>query len=220
MKTFCLAAAAFALAAGTAFGGNAEKNVAGTEAASISRFAPEKSEPFASRKSAAAFSDEEIPAQTLADLLWAANGVNREDGKRTAPTARNMQEIGIWVFRKDGVFSAEIGENEVALTPVSGEDLRGLVVSSQPHFGNAPVMILLVADLEKFSAMPRERALVAASIDAGAVMQNILLFCAGAELGARPRMQMDAAALSAALALPPEKQPLLNVVIGVPAERK
>jgi hypothetical protein len=42
-------------------------------------------------------SEEKLPAQTLANLLWAAFGINRPDGRRTAPSARNWQEIDIYV---------------------------------------------------------------------------------------------------------------------------
>lgn len=209
MKKFLFLSALLLAAAGTAVCAPAEKSSPGT-----ARFAAEKSAPFAQRASAAAFSDEAVPAQTLANLLWAANGVSRPNGKRTAPTALNKQEIGIFVIRADGAFAAEIGESDVVLARVSGEDLRPLVVSTQPQFGNAPVMLLLAADLEKFSMMPRERALCAAAIDTGGVMQNILLFCAANGLGARPRLQMDKDALAKALALPAGTVPMLNVVVG------
>ena len=209
MKKFLFLSALLLAAAGTAVCAPAEKSSPGT-----ARFAAEKSAPFAQRASAAAFSDEAVSARTLANLLWAANGVNRSNGKRTAPTALNKQEIGIFVIRADGAFAAEIGEGDVALTRVSGEDLRPLVVSTQPQFGNAPVMLLLAADLEKFSMMPRERALCAAAIDTGGVMQNVLLFCAANGLGARPRLQMDKDALAKALALPAGTVPMLNVVVG------
>lgn len=209
MKKFLFLSALLLAAAGTAVCAPAEKSSPGT-----ARFAAEKSAPFAQRASAAAFSDEAVSARTLANLLWAANGVNRPNGKRTAPTALNKQEIGIFVIRADGAFAAEIGEDDVALTRVSGEDLRPLVVGTQPQFGNAPVMLLLVADLEKFSMMPRERALCAAAIDTGGVMQNVLLFCAANGLGARPRLQMDKDALAKALALPAGTVPMLNVVVG------
>ena len=209
MKKFLFLCALLLAAAGTAVCAPAEKSSPGT-----ARFAAEKSAPFAQRASAAAFSDEAVSARTLANLLWAANGVNRPNGKRTAPTALNKQEIGIFVIRADGAFAAEIGEGDVALTRVSGEDLRPLVVGTQPQFGNAPVMLLLVADLEKFSMMPRDRALCAAAIDTGGVMQNVLLFCAANGLGARPRLQMDKDALAKALALPAGTVPMLNVVVG------
>ena len=199
MKKFLFLSALLLAAAGTAVCAPAEKSSPGTA-------------------SAAAFSDEAVPAQTLANLLWAANGVSRPNGKRTAPTALNKQEIGIFVIRADGAFAAEIGESDVVLARVSGEDLRPLVVGTQPQFGNAPVMLLLAADLEKFSMMPRERALCAAAIDTGGVMQNILLFCAANGLGARPRLQMDKDALAKALALPAGTVPMLNVVVGKAAD--
>ena len=210
MKKFLFLSALLLAAAGTAVCAPAEKSSPGT-----ARFAAEKSAPFAQRASAAAFSDEAVSARTLANLLWAANGVNRPNGKRTAPTALNKQEIGIFVIRADGAFAAEIGEGDVALTRVSGEDLRPLVVGTQPQFGNAPVMLLLVADLEKFSMMPRDRALCAAAIDTGGVMQNVLL---ANGLGARPRLQMDKDALAKALALPAGTVPMLNVVVGKAAD--
>ena len=48
------------------------------------------------RKSSREFSDKELSLQQLSNLLWAANGFNRED-KRTAPTARNCQELELYV---------------------------------------------------------------------------------------------------------------------------
>ncbi len=184
-------------------------------------FTPVKSEPFASRASAEKLTDAEIPAQTLANLLWAANGVNRDNGKRTAPSAMNQQEVGIFVFTPKGVFSTDIGEKAVSLTKVSDKDLRADVVGGQADkFGAAPVMLLLVADSGKFAGMDDKRALVAVSIDTGAVMQNILLFCNANGLEARPRMWMDAEKLAKELSLPPEKLLLLNIVVGakVPAK--
>jgi hypothetical protein len=37
----------------------------------------------------------------ISDLLWAANGINRpESGKRTAPSARNAQDIDVYAVMK------------------------------------------------------------------------------------------------------------------------
>ncbi len=53
------------------------------------------------RRSHREFSDEAISDQQLADLLWAAFGVNKcvvfreRMGMRTAPTARNNQELDL-----------------------------------------------------------------------------------------------------------------------------
>ena len=50
------------------------------------------------------FAEKPLSLQQISDLLWCANGVNREDGKRTAPSARNAREIEILVFLDKGVF--------------------------------------------------------------------------------------------------------------------
>jgi len=56
------------------------------------------------RKTVRTFSEEKLPMQTLSNLLWAAFGINRPDGRRTAPSAKNWQEIDIYVATADGLF--------------------------------------------------------------------------------------------------------------------
>jgi hypothetical protein len=43
------------------------------------------------RQSAREFAPDKLPLQTLANLLWAAWGINRPDGHRTAPSASNRR---------------------------------------------------------------------------------------------------------------------------------
>jgi hypothetical protein len=50
------------------------------------------------------YADKELSLQDLSDLLWAANGINRPDGKRTAPSALNKQDIDIYVIMKEGAY--------------------------------------------------------------------------------------------------------------------
>jgi len=60
---------------------------------------------LALRQSSREFSGEKLPLQVLSNLLWAADGVNRPDsGKRTAPSAMNMQNIDIYAAIADGVY--------------------------------------------------------------------------------------------------------------------
>ena len=62
------------------------------------------------------FSDKMLSDQQLSDLLWAANGVNRDNGKRTAPSARNCQEIDIYVLMS--IFpSSGAGESAAPFLP-------------------------------------------------------------------------------------------------------
>ena len=58
---------------------------------------------FKQRKSVREYSAKQLSDQDLSDLLWAAQGKNREDGKLTSPTAMNRQEIRLYVFTSKNV---------------------------------------------------------------------------------------------------------------------
>lgn len=74
------------------------------------------------------WSDRELSPQDLADLLWAANGVNRpESGKRTASSAMNAQDVDIYVFMKTGAYLYDAKEH--ALVQVAQGDLRSDVLA-------------------------------------------------------------------------------------------
>ncbi len=74
------------------------------------------------RHSTREFGSEKLPLQTLSNLLWAANGINRPDGKRTAPSAVNWQETDIYVVLAEGSYVYDPKGN--ALNPVVSGDLR------------------------------------------------------------------------------------------------
>ena len=62
------------------------------------------------RQSNRSFQDKSLTQQQLSDLLWAANGFNRDD-KRTAPTANNRQELELYAVTKEGVFFYDAKNN-------------------------------------------------------------------------------------------------------------
>ena len=103
------------------------------------------------RASGTEFSDKMLSDQDLSNLLFAAIGVNRPaDGKLTSPTARNFQEIRVFVFTSKGV--SEYLNKENALKQVAKGDHRGLVADRQDWAKAAPVSILIVADETKFGS--------------------------------------------------------------------
>ena len=71
--------------------------------------APDKSggEPLmqalSERCSTRSFTEEAVSPQDLSSLLWAAWGINRDDGRHTVPTAKNKQEVAVYVALPDGV---------------------------------------------------------------------------------------------------------------------
>ena len=56
------------------------------------------------RRSIREFSPRPLPPQLLSDLLWAAYGVNRPSGDRTAPYWRHIMVIDVYAAMADGVW--------------------------------------------------------------------------------------------------------------------
>jgi Nitroreductase family len=59
------------------------------------------------RRSTREYSDRPLPTQVLSDLLWAAFGINRPSGDRTAPYWRHVMVMDIYVAMADGVWLYE-----------------------------------------------------------------------------------------------------------------
>lgn len=166
------------------------------------------------RKSVREFNPAPLSSQQLSDLLWAANGINRPDGHRTAPSAMNRQEIDIYMFTPEGVYLYDAAAHN--LKPVAEGDHRKALESGQDFILNAPVILLLVADGNKFADRPGELAALMMAADAGIVCENINLFCSSAGLVTVPRASMDRAALSELLGLLPSHLILLNNPVSMP----
>ena len=67
------------------------------------------------RETTRSFKQDELPLQVLSNLLWAANGINRPNGKHTAPSSMNYQEIDIFVALKSGIYKYDIKGNNLTL---------------------------------------------------------------------------------------------------------
>lgn len=150
-----------------------------------------------------------LPLQQLSNLLWAANGVNRSDGKRTAPSAINAQDVDIYVCRADGAYRYNAAKHN--LERVSTKDLRGAVADRQDFAKQAPVSLVLVSDAAKFSRGGGDKW---GGVDAGYVSQNICLYCAAFGLATVPRGTMNTATLKKDLQLTDTQTLWLNHPVG------
>lgn len=173
-------------------------------------------EALQNRHSAREFSARQIPDEVLSTVLWAACGVNRPDqGKITAPSAINAQDIVVFVVRQDGAYRYEPKEN--SLTRVSSKDLRTQVAGRQAFAADAPVSLVLVSDHNKFGGHSNGAARMGV-LDAGYVSQNICLICSALGLNTVPRMTMDSEALKKELGLNDSYDFVVNSQIGYPKE--
>jgi SagB-type dehydrogenase family enzyme len=169
-------------------------------------------EALAKRSTVRAFDTTDISKQQLSNLLWASFGVNRPDGKRTAPSANNKQEIDIYVLLKNGAYIYDAQNNKLIL--VTKEDLRSQAADQK--FADAPVQLIFIADLAKRGGNSEEENMRTANIDCGYISQNTYLYCTseGLATGARGTVKRDA--LVTKLNLRPDQRILLAHSVGFP----
>ena len=169
--------------------------------------APEKSggigvlDSISARQSASDFVDEEITLQQLSTLLWAAGGVNREDGRLTYATASNFQDMVIFAFTKKAVY--RYNPQDHSLTVIAEGDYRKLT-GGQPFVAKAAVDLLYIQDTEKWPESRRGNSAVILNCGfahAGLSMQNVYLYAASLGWGARTRMNFDREGLTKLLGL-------------------
>jgi nitroreductase len=164
------------------------------------------------RMSTRTFGDAKLPLQTLSNLLWAAFGINRPDGRRTAPSARNWQEIDIYVATSDGLFLWDAQKN--LLNPIVGKDIRRLT-GSQPFVGEAPVNLVYVADYTRVGGEGANKD-VWVGADVGFIGQNVYLYCASEGLATVVRANIDRDPLAKEMKLKPEQKIMFAQSVGYP----
>lgn len=171
---------------------------------------------LAQRRSARDFdAGRELSVQTLSSLLWAANGINRaEDGRRTAPTARNVQDIDVYVMLPSGVYLYDAKANVLKL--INPGDHRA-AAGKQPFACQAPVNLFYVHDAGRGMKASGDNVMRYAGIHAGAIMQNVYLFCAKERLATVARAYLDYEACIKALKLDGGRRIILGQTVGYPA---
>ncbi|MDD5326229.1 MAG: SagB/ThcOx family dehydrogenase [Phycisphaerae bacterium] len=168
------------------------------------------------RKTTRDISDKKLTLQQLSELLWAADGVNRPDGKRTAPAARAKYAVDIYVVLPEGVYLYDVAKHELAL--VTKGDFRKQA-GMQDFVFIAPVNLVYVLNLknwqEKSQPKPDQKQDRWISIELGAIAENVHLYCASEGLGAVIRGMIDGKKFGEVIKVKPE-QVLLAQTVGYP----
>jgi len=165
------------------------------------------------RKTSREFASDKLSPQILSNLLWAAFGINRPEGKRTAPSAMNWQEIDIYVATADGLFTYDAKANR--LEPVLAQDVRA-ATGTQPFVASAPLDLVYVADLAKTGGAGSGDTELYTSADVGFIAQNVYLFCASEGLATVVRGSVDRAALAKVMKLRSDQKIVLAQTVGYP----
>lgn len=167
------------------------------------------------RASARDFDDRPLELPTLAGLLWSACGVNRPaSGHRTAPSARNWQEIDVYVATAEDIRLYD--PSHQALRRVAEGDHRA-ATGQQDFPARAAVNLVFVADYGRMADASTESRTLYAGIDTGVVVENAYLYCAAAGLACVVRGLVDREALARLLRLRPAQHVVAAFSAGYPA---
>jgi SagB-type dehydrogenase family enzyme len=170
-------------------------------------------EALGNRQTIRSFSPRQLTSQDLSNLLWSAFGINRNDGRRTAPSARNWQEIDIYLIMKEGWYLYEPKEH--ALIKKGDEDLREYA-GSQDFVSTAPLNLIFVSDHDRMTGASEENRAFYSAADVGFISQNVYLFCASEGMATVVRGLVDRDRLREVLKLRPSQHVILGQTVGYP----
>lgn len=141
-----------------------------------------------SRRSDRVFQNKALSEKHLSELMWAAYGVNREDGKRTVPSARAMYPLRIYAVTQNGIYL--YNPQKHVLEPVKEGDYRKYC-GTQPFVATAPLNIVIVSDYSRLGTMNDQQKAVYSALDAAHCCQNVYLYCASEGLKVVERAMVD-----------------------------
>ena len=170
------------------------------------------------RQTTRSFTSDSLTLQQLSDLLWAGFGINRADqGKRTAPSAMNWQEIDLYVTLPGGSYLYIAGSHTLKF--INNKDLRK-ETGGQSFVADAALNIVYVADMSKRGMkegdVMKDSDLFMTYSDAAFIAQNIYLYCASANLGCVVRGSVPDNDLDTELGLRPDQRIIIAQTVGVP----
>ena len=153
----------------------------------------------------------------MSNLLWAACGINRpEAGKRTAPTARNKQEIDVYVATAKGVFLYDVKNHSLEL--ILSEDIRAKC-GTQEYVKDVPVNLVFVADYSRMTEPTESEKQALSWADTGFISENVYLYCASEGLATVVRALINRDELAKVMKLRPDQKITLSQSIGLPQSK-
>lgn len=168
------------------------------------------------RRSTRAFADRPVDPALMAELLWAAFGVNRPDtGLHTAPSWHGAADVVVHVATGSGVFRYDPATDTTR--QLLAEDIR-TKLSPEPFVATAPACLIFISDTQRLTAAEDDdQKRLWALVDAAIVSENVYLFAAARGLGTCLIGGLDREAISQALALDRHAYPTFVQPVGWPA---
>ena len=161
-------------------------------------------EALAARRSWREYSAEKLSLEELSGVLWAAAGINRADGKLTAPSALALYPIRVYALFEEGIY---LYDAQTMTLDRAAEGDHRTAAGRQPFVEQAPLNLIYIADLQAYDGkrIPAEQAVNLCGMDAAGYAENVNLYTAGHGLRSITRGSADAEALLRILQLDPAR---------------
>lgn len=183
------------------------------------------------RRSNRAFDDRALTVPLLHKLLWAAQGITDEAGKRTVPSAHALYPLRLFVGagRVEGLAAGiyQVSGDTTSLTMHVEQgrrsELQKAALDDQPWLGEATAIITICADMvavsQAFAEQPPygARGRRYAYIEAGAAAQNIQLQAAADGLSCVLIAGFKDEATADVMQLASTIEPVIHMCLGWPA---
>jgi SagB-type dehydrogenase family enzyme len=160
------------------------------------------------------FSAKAVPLTVISNLLWAAFGINRPAGGRTAPSAHEWHEIDVYLATADGLYLYDARNH--ALRLVLAQDVR-INTGLQSFVADAPLNLVYVADQSRMVEAAETDRILYSAADAGFISQNVCLYCASEGLATVVRGMVPRHELAKLMKLRPNQRIILAQSVGYPA---
>ncbi len=168
---------------------------------------------LATRRSIRAFDTRALDDRELAQLLWAAQGVN--DGHRTAPSAGALYPITVRLIDARGIWRYVPAEHVLIRDSARmARDALRSAAHGQDSVRDAPATLVISANIAVTASKYGGRAERFATLEAGHVAQNILLTATALGLAAVPVGAFDDDMTRHALGLAASETPLYLIPVG------
>jgi nitroreductase len=171
-------------------------------------------EALSKRKTERNLSDKKLTLQQLSELLWAAEGVNRPDGKRTVPAAMAKYAVDIYAVLPEGVYFYNVAKHELSLV-TKGDFRRDSGMQEFVYI--ASVNLVYVLNLKNWQNLsrpiPEQKRDRWIAVELGCIAQNVHLYCASEGLGTVIRGMIDENKFSEVIKVKPE-QILMAQTVG------
>jgi len=174
-------------------------------------------EALSQRQSVRTYADSPLSLEEIAQLFWAAQGVTRSWGGRTAPSAGALYPLEVYAATAKGVYHYLPNSHRAEMSLVG--DVRMALWAAglrQECLRQAPAIFVIAVVYERTAGKYGERAERYVQLEAGHAAQNLLLQAAALGLGAVPIGAFDDESVTSALQLPAGQAPLYLIPVGNP----